>query len=110
MQVVLRQRKQRLVALLRRQIGPRNNILMDSNGAIDLTAPPKQAAQGKVSFYCLVINPDHLEKMFERLVRLLVKKKVEALEIIHVKRRRWIFFIALAETSQRPSCCGKQQK
>ena len=63
-----------------------------------------------MSFYCFVINPDHFEKMLERLVRLLVKKEVEPLEIIHVKWRRRIFFIVLAEASQRPSCRGKQQK
>ena len=40
-QIILRQREQRLIALLRRQVGPRDNILMNSNGPIDLTAPPK---------------------------------------------------------------------
>ena len=110
MQIVLPQREQRLIALLRCQIGPRNDILMNSNGSIDLSAPPKQTTKGKVSFYRFVINPDHLEKMLKCLVRLLVKKEVEALEIIHINRRRRVFFIVLAEASQRPSCRGKQQK
>ena len=110
MQIVLSQREQRLIALLCCQVGPRNDVLMNSDRAIDLSAAPKQATKRKVSFNRLVINPDHFEKMLECLVRLLVKKKVEPLEIVHIKWRRRIFFIVLAETSQRPSCRGKQQE
>ena len=49
--------------------------------------------------------------MLQRLVRLLVEQKVEALEVIDIqRRRRALRFISFAEATKRPSCRREQQK
>ena len=83
---------------------------MNSYGSIDLTTTTKQAAERKMRFDSLVINTDHLQKMFERLVGLLIEQKVKPLQVIDVERRCRFRFITLTKTAQRPPGDRQQDK
>ena len=109
-QIVLRQREQRLVPLLGGEIGPRNNVLVNTDCAIHLAPAPEQATQRKVGLDGLVVDPHHFQKVFESLVCLLIEEKIEAFQIVDIERRRWILHIALAPASQRPTGGGQQQE
>ena len=65
--------KQCLITLFGGQIGPRYNVLVDAYGPVDLTTTPEKAAQGKVGFDRLVVDPHHLQEVLERLVCLLIE-------------------------------------
>src|SRR3990170_6267108 len=80
-QVVLTELEQCVQALFVAQVGPIEQVLVHADGAFSLAAPPEQAAQGKVQFDRLRIDPDHLDEGLDRLVGLLVEQKIEALEI-----------------------------
>ena len=80
------------------------------DGAIDLAPSPVEAAQREVGLDRLVIDPHHLEKMFQRLVGLLIEQEIQTLEIVDVKRRRCLLLIALTEATHRPPGCREQQE
>ena len=101
---------QSLISLLCGKIWPRYYVLMNSDRSVHLAAPPKQAAQGEVSFDRLVVDPDHAQEMLECLVGLLVQQKVQTFEVVNVKRWRRLLGISFAETSHRPSSQGEQQE
>ena len=77
----------------------------------DFATAPKQAAQGEVSFNGLVIDAHHLEKVLQRLIRLLVEQEVEALQVVDIEWRRAAFtLLALTEAAKRPTGRRQQEK
>src|SRR5690606_8141520 len=78
---------------------------------VDFAAAAEQAAQREVRLYGLVIDADHLQEMLQGLVRLLVQKECEALEVIHVERRWGAFpLFTLAEAAECPARGDQQQE
>ena len=59
---------------------------MNTNGAIQLATPPEKTAKREVSFDCLVIDANHAQEMFERLIRLLVKQEVKPFQVVDIQR------------------------
>ena len=109
-EVVLGQREQGLVTLLGCQVRTRNNVLVNTDGAIHFTPASKQITQRKVRFDGLVIDTNHLEKVLQGLVRLLIQQEVQALEVIDIQRWWRILVIALAESTQCPAGRSEQQE
>ena len=64
------------------QIGPRNQVLMHANRAIDFAATPKQIAQSEMSLDGVAVDFGELEKQLDRLVLLFIEQVVEAAEVI----------------------------
>jgi len=84
---------------------------VDADGAVDFPPPAKQAAEREMRFDGLVVDPDHLQEMLERLVGLLVEQEIESLEVVDVERRRCTcLFVALAEAAERPAGRAQQQE
>src|SRR5690606_4138982 len=62
MEIVLRQREQRLVPLLCREVRASDDVLVNANGTVDLAAPPEQAAEREVRLDRAVVDAHHLEE------------------------------------------------
>src|SRR6266850_1887239 len=88
LQIVLRQLVQRSELLVRRQIGPIEQVLVHSDRPLHFATTPEQAPQCKMQLDGLRIDFHHLYEGFDRLVRLLVEKKIQALEIGKRERAR----------------------
>ena len=52
---------------------------MNADGAVYLSSSPEEIAERKVSLDRLGIDTDHFEKVFHRLIGLLVQEKIEPL-------------------------------
>jgi hypothetical protein len=98
-QIILRKRKQCLVALIGRQIRPGNDVLMNADRAIDFPSSSEKAAKCKVRFDRPIVYPDHFQKMFQCLIRLLVQQKIEALQVVDVGRGRMFFNISFTKAA-----------
>src|SRR5262245_29563290 len=59
----------------------RDDVLVHPDRAVDLAAASIEAAEGKVRLDRVVVDLDHAQEHFERLVRLLVQQEAQALEI-----------------------------
>ena len=81
-----------------------------TEGSIYLAASSKQTAKCKVSLNGLIVNSDHLQKMFQSLVGLLVKQEIQPLEVVDVERWRRIFFVALPKSTHRPAGRSQEQE
>ena len=91
--IVLGQREHRLQAMLVAERRPRHDALVNADRAFHLAAPPVDAAEREVRLDGLVVDVDHAQEDFERLVGLLVQQETEALEIV------------LVEPARRPVAC-----
>ena len=80
---------------------------MDANRPIHFATATKQATECKVSFDRLVVDPNHRQEMFERLVGLLIEQKVKALQIIDIQRWWRIFIVTFAKSSHSPTGGGQ---
>src|SRR5699024_6658711 len=80
--VVLAQLHQRLGALLIVQAGASDDVLVETNGLVDLPTPAEQAAQRQVRFHRVRVDLDQLQKDFDRLVGLLVEQIVEPAKVV----------------------------
>ncbi len=89
LQIVLRQFVQRSELLFRRQIGALQQVLVHADRSLDFAPPPEQAAQRKMQFDGLRIDLHDLDEGFDRLVRLLVEKEIQALEVRKRERARF---------------------
>ena len=110
MQIVLCQRVQRLVSLLRREVRACDDVLVDANSPVHLPTSPEKAAEREMGFDRLVVDADHFEKMFQRLIGLFVEQEVQPFQVIDIERRGRLLFVALAEAAHGPPCRRKQQK
>src|SRR5436190_17614536 len=81
LQVVLPQLGERDHALLLRQVGALQQVLVHADCAVILAAPAKETAEGEVQLDRLGIDLHHFDERLDRLVGLLVQQEVEALEI-----------------------------
>ncbi len=80
--VILRQSKQRLLPMFRGQFLAREEILMNSDGALYLAAPPIQCAQRKMRLDGLRIGIHQLQKHIERPVGLLGDQVIKSRQIV----------------------------
>ena len=64
------------------EAGPRDDVLMNTNGAIDFTAPPKQIAEGQMGLDCFAFDLDGFDEDFDGLVRPIVQEEIEAADIV----------------------------
>src|SRR5206468_3707195 len=85
---ILRQLEHRQLPLVGGQIMAIEQILVHADRAIDLALAPKQVTQGKMQIDGLRIDFDDLDERLDRLVRLLVQKKVETAKIRQRQRPR----------------------
>src|SRR5438132_5973152 len=85
---ILRQLEYRQLPLVGGQIMAIEQILVHADRAIDLALAPKQVTQGKMQIDGLRIDFDDLDERLDRLVRLLVQKKVETAKIRQRQRPR----------------------
>src|SRR4030067_863233 len=80
--VVLRQfaECQRTLRLV--ECWPGDEILMNTDGALHLTTPAKQAPKSKMRFDGFSVHLQHLGEQLDSLVRLLVEQLVYSTEIV----------------------------
>ena len=86
-EIVLGEREHRVQAMLVAERRPRHDVLVDADRALDLAAPPIEAAEREMRLDGLVVDVDHAQEHFERLVRLFVEQEARPLEIVLVQRR-----------------------
>ena len=77
----LEQRHGPVIAAERR---PRDEVLVNPDGAVDFAASPEQVSEGEVRLDGLAVEFQHLDEHFDCLVRLLVQHEVEATEVVRV--------------------------
>ena len=99
-QVILRQREQRLFAMLRRQRLARQQILVNPDGALHLAAAAVQGAQREMGFDGVRIGVHELQEHVERPVGLLRDEIIEARKIIRVQFASG----ALGQRLPQPKC------
>ena len=85
---VLRELEGRRLALVRRQVGTVEQVLVHADRAVDLALAAEQAAEREVQVDRLRIDLDHLDERLDRLVGLLVQQEVEAAEVRQRQRAR----------------------
>jgi hypothetical protein len=73
--------EERVFALRGLKVSPCEQALMDANRPVGLATTAKQIAEGEVKFDGFRIELDHVNEGIDRLVRLLVEQKIQALEI-----------------------------
>ena len=66
----------------------RHDVLVNADRALHFAAPPVDAAEREVGLDRLVVDVDHPQEDFERLVGLFVEQKAQALEIVLVQPAR----------------------
>ena len=93
-QIILRQRQQRLFAMLRGQFLARQQILMNADRALDFAAPPIQRPQRKMRLDGLGVGIHQLQEHVERPIGLLGDQVIEAGQVIRMQ-------FAQAMTGQR---------
>jgi hypothetical protein len=81
-QIVLRQRKQRLLAVLGRKLLARQQVLMDADGALHLAAAAVQRAEREVRLDGVGARIQKLQEHVEGAVRLLGDEVVEACQVV----------------------------
>ncbi len=84
-QIILRERKQRLLAMLGRQLIPREQVLMNADGALDLAAPAIQRAEREMRLDRVRARVEKLQKHVERAVGLLGHEIVQPGEIVRME-------------------------
>ena len=77
-QIILREREQRLLAVLGRKPLARQQILMNADGALDLAAPAIERAECEMGLDGVRIRIHELEEHVERPVGLLGDEIIEA--------------------------------
>ena len=70
-----------VLLLLLRQIRARQQILVDANGSFRFATATEQIAEREVHIGRFRVLPDDFNKGVNRLIRLLVEQKIQALEI-----------------------------
>src|SRR5205814_8469200 len=81
LKVVLPQLGERDHLLVPGKVGTLEQVLVHADRAVILAAPAKETSQREVQLDRLGIDLDHLDESLDRLVRLLVQKEVEPLEV-----------------------------
>ena len=111
-QIVFGEGNQCVFAMHIAQIGAGNNILVHPDRAVDFPAATKQAAECKMRFQGLIINLDHAHKNFQRLIRLLIQQKIQALDVISIQAARGIRGITvfiIPEACEKIAQCCRQK-
>src|SRR5262245_43489389 len=94
-------------AMLFRQRRPRDDVLVHADRALDLAAPAVEIAEREMRLDGVVVDLDHAQEDFERLVGLFVEKERQTLEIAF---RRWSLRIGRAFGARRagPGTCREK--
>ncbi|MCY1560140.1 hypothetical protein D9M68_972440 [compost metagenome] len=69
------------VAVFVTDVGSREQVFVDSHGAVIVAAAPEQVAQRKVQFCCVRVALHRLDESVDRLVLLFVQQVVQAAEV-----------------------------
>ena len=86
---ILGQFEGRDLALLGRQVGAIEQVLVHPDRAVDLALPAKQVAEREVQVDRLRIDLDDLDERFDGLVGLLVEQEIQAAKIRQRQRPRF---------------------
>ena len=81
-QVVLTELEKRLAPLLGTERPALDQVVVDTDRAVDFTPPPVQVAEREVSVDCLAVDLEHPDEELDRLVRLLVQQIVDSPEVM----------------------------
>ncbi len=84
-QVVMSELEQRLAALPALQVRPRNQVLVNADGAIDLAAATIEISEREMGLDGLAVDLENLDEGLDGLIGLLVEKVVDALEIVRTQ-------------------------
>jgi hypothetical protein len=110
LQVVLRELEDRLPALHRLQVRALGQVLMHADGALDFAPAPEQAPQREMQLDGLRVDLHHFDEGLDRLVRLLVQEKVEALEVRAGKSARLGYDLLDIDARGEPPQAEEQRK
>ena len=110
LEIVLPQFKHRRKTLLAGQVAALEQVLVHANRPFGLTAPAKQAAEGKMQLYGLRVELDHLDEGIDGLVRLLVEQEIEAAKVGARQRLGLGDQVAYVDARGKPAEAEKQRK
>src|SRR3989344_5656756 len=106
LEIILPEFHQRVTTLFLVERGPRDQVLVNADGALDFAAAAEQVSQRQVRLHGIRIDFQHPNEHFDCLVRLLIQQEIEAREIGGREIEGFPCAPAPAGVASAPPCAG----